>query len=156
MLRRPSAATISAVQAWRRLSRQELPVTERWRGQAEGNRALDRAIVKVAGMLGEGLAFIGPPRCLDPEEAAFDAVVKRSFKDGEVSSSVTKVPRADRACARCCRPPRRSMPGGRGPAKRVVLTASVARSRVRGLATATPAAVTAVPEELCSCRYKNR
>src|SRR5580693_6121769 len=50
----------------------------------KGNLAPDGAIVKVAGMHGEGLVFSGPARCFDTEEAAFDAVVKRKFKDGEV------------------------------------------------------------------------
>jgi dihydroxy-acid dehydratase len=50
----------------------------------KGNLAPDGAIVKVAGMHGEGLVFTGPARCFDTEEAAFDAVVKREFKDGDV------------------------------------------------------------------------
>jgi dihydroxy-acid dehydratase len=49
-----------------------------------GNLAPDGAIVKVAGMQGEGLVFTGPARCFDTEEAAFEAVVKHKFKDGEV------------------------------------------------------------------------
>src|SRR5260370_1639169 len=35
-------------------------------------------------MQGKNLIFTGPARCFDTEEAAFDAVVKRKFKDGEV------------------------------------------------------------------------
>jgi len=50
----------------------------------KGNLAPDGAIVKVAGMQGEGLVFTGPARCFDTEEAAFDTVMKRKFKDGEV------------------------------------------------------------------------
>jgi dihydroxy-acid dehydratase len=48
----------------------------------KGNLAPDGAIVKVAGM--KKLSFRGPARCFDSEEAAFDAVVKRKFKKGEV------------------------------------------------------------------------
>ena len=48
----------------------------------KGNLAPDGAIVKVAGM--QRLVFTGPARCFDSEEAAFDAVVKGKFKDGEV------------------------------------------------------------------------
>jgi dihydroxy-acid dehydratase len=50
----------------------------------KGNLAPDGAIVKVAGMQGEGLVFTGPARCFDTEEAAFEAVVKHKFQDGEV------------------------------------------------------------------------
>lgn len=48
----------------------------------KGNLAPDGAIVKVAGM--HRLVFTGPARCFDSEEAAFDAVVKGKFKEGEV------------------------------------------------------------------------
>jgi len=48
----------------------------------KGNLAPEGAIVKVAGM--HRLAFTGPARCFDSEEAAFDAVVKGKFKEGEV------------------------------------------------------------------------
>jgi dihydroxy-acid dehydratase len=48
----------------------------------KGNLAPDGAIVKVAGM--QRLVFTGPARCFDSEEAAFDAVVKGKFKEGEV------------------------------------------------------------------------
>jgi dihydroxy-acid dehydratase len=47
-----------------------------------GNLAPDGAIVKVAGM--KRLVFTGPARCFDSEEAAFDAVVKGKFKEGDV------------------------------------------------------------------------
>ncbi|MBS0518979.1 MAG: dihydroxy-acid dehydratase [Proteobacteria bacterium] len=48
----------------------------------KGNLAPDGAIVKVAGM--QRLVFTGPARCFDSEEAAFDAVVKGKFKEGDV------------------------------------------------------------------------
>jgi len=48
----------------------------------KGNLAPEGAIVKVAGM--HRLTFTGPARVFDGEEAAFDAVVKRKIKDGEV------------------------------------------------------------------------
>jgi dihydroxy-acid dehydratase len=47
-----------------------------------GNLAPDGAIVKVAGM--ENLKFTGPARCFDGEEACFDAVKNRKYKEGEV------------------------------------------------------------------------
>jgi dihydroxy-acid dehydratase len=47
-----------------------------------GNLAPDGAIVKVAGM--ENLRFTGPARCFDGEEACFDAVKNRKYKEGEV------------------------------------------------------------------------
>jgi dihydroxy-acid dehydratase len=47
-----------------------------------GNLAPDGAIVKVAGM--KQLAFRGKARCFDCEEDAFDAVVKKRIKPGEV------------------------------------------------------------------------
>jgi dihydroxy-acid dehydratase len=48
----------------------------------QGNLAPDGAIVKVAGM--SNLKFTGPARCFDREEDAFEAVRKRTYKDGEV------------------------------------------------------------------------
>ena len=48
----------------------------------KGNLAQEGAIVKVAGM--EKLKFSGPARCFDSEEAAFEAVQKREYKEGEV------------------------------------------------------------------------
>ena len=48
----------------------------------KGNLAQEGAIVKVAGM--EKLRFSGPARCFDSEEAAFEAVQKREYKEGEV------------------------------------------------------------------------
>ncbi len=48
----------------------------------KGNLAPEGAIVKVAGM--KNLVFKGPARCFDSEEAAFEAVEKRQYKDGEV------------------------------------------------------------------------
>ncbi|HUD89483.1 MAG TPA: dihydroxy-acid dehydratase [Xanthobacteraceae bacterium] len=47
-----------------------------------GNLAPDGAIVKVAGM--EGLRFSGPARCFDGEEACFEAVKNRTYREGEV------------------------------------------------------------------------
>lgn len=48
----------------------------------KGNLAKDGAIVKVAGM--SRLKFTGPARCFDSEEAAFEAVNKKDYKEGEV------------------------------------------------------------------------
>src|SRR5215212_5723043 len=48
----------------------------------KGNLAPDGAIVKVAGM--KQLNFSGPARCFDSEEACFDAVTHRRYKEGEV------------------------------------------------------------------------
>jgi dihydroxy-acid dehydratase len=47
-----------------------------------GNLAPEGAIVKVAGM--ENLTFSGPARCFDGEEACFEAVRKRKYKEGDV------------------------------------------------------------------------
>ena len=47
-----------------------------------GNLAPDGAIVKVAGMT--NLVFSGPARCFDTEEACFEAVSNRAYKEGEV------------------------------------------------------------------------
>jgi dihydroxy-acid dehydratase len=47
-----------------------------------GNLAPDGAIVKVAGM--ESLKFTGPARCFDGEEACFEAVKKRQYREGDV------------------------------------------------------------------------
>ena len=48
----------------------------------KGNLAPEGAIVKVAGM--EKVTFSGPARCFDGEEACFEAVRKRTYKEGEV------------------------------------------------------------------------
>jgi dihydroxy-acid dehydratase len=48
----------------------------------KGNLAPDGAIVKVAGM--EGLTFSGPARCFDGEEACFEAVKNKKYKEGDV------------------------------------------------------------------------
>src|SRR5579885_2520169 len=48
----------------------------------KGNLAPDGAIVKVAGM--ERLSFSGPARCFDSEEACFEAVKNRKYKEGDV------------------------------------------------------------------------
>ena len=48
----------------------------------KGNLAPEGAIVKVAGM--KNLKFSGPARCFDSEEACFEAVKSRRYKEGEV------------------------------------------------------------------------
>src|ERR1700753_1235037 len=48
----------------------------------KGNLAPQGAIVKVAGM--ERLEFTGPALCFDSEEAAFEAVTNRTYKEGDV------------------------------------------------------------------------
>jgi dihydroxy-acid dehydratase len=47
-----------------------------------GNLAPEGAIVKVAGM--KGLKFSGPARCFDTEEACFEAVKSKKYKEGDV------------------------------------------------------------------------
>src|SRR5215471_11448654 len=47
-----------------------------------GNLAPEGAITKVAGM--KALKFSGPARCFDGEEACFDAVKNRKYKQGDV------------------------------------------------------------------------
>src|SRR5579862_9657964 len=48
----------------------------------KGNLAPEGAIVKVAGM--ERLQFSGPARCFDGEEACFDAVKNKKYREGDV------------------------------------------------------------------------
>jgi dihydroxy-acid dehydratase len=48
----------------------------------KGNLAPEGAIVKVAGMA--DLKFSGPARCFDGEEACFEAVKKKKYKEGDV------------------------------------------------------------------------
>lgn len=48
----------------------------------KGNLAPDGAIVKIAGM--KDLVFSGPARVFDGEEACFNAVQKKEYKEGEV------------------------------------------------------------------------
>jgi dihydroxy-acid dehydratase len=48
----------------------------------KGNLAPEGAIVKVAGL--ESLKFSGPARCFDNEEACFDAVKARKYREGDV------------------------------------------------------------------------
>ncbi|MFZ5691592.1 MAG: dihydroxy-acid dehydratase [Pseudomonadota bacterium] len=48
----------------------------------KGNLAPEGAIVKVAGI--HNLKFTGPARCFDGEEACFEAVKNRKYKEGEV------------------------------------------------------------------------
>jgi dihydroxy-acid dehydratase len=50
----------------------------------KGNLAPEGAIVKVAGMPVEKQVFTGPARVFDNEEACFQAVTKREYKEGEV------------------------------------------------------------------------
>jgi dihydroxy-acid dehydratase len=50
----------------------------------KGNLAPEGAIVKVAGMSQDHLTFKGPARCFDAEEAAFEAVSKRTYRQGDV------------------------------------------------------------------------
>ena len=47
-----------------------------------GNLAPEGAIVKVAGMA--DLKFTGPARCFDGEEACFEAVKKKKYREGDV------------------------------------------------------------------------
>jgi dihydroxy-acid dehydratase len=47
-----------------------------------GNLAPEGAIVKVAGM--ESVRFSGPARCFDGEEACFEAVKNRKYREGDV------------------------------------------------------------------------
>jgi len=49
----------------------------------KGNLAPEGAIVKVAGMTAE-LKFAGPARCFDTEEACYEAVKKKTYKEGDV------------------------------------------------------------------------
>jgi dihydroxy-acid dehydratase len=48
----------------------------------KGNLAPEGAIVKVAGM--SELKFTGPARCFDGEEACFEAVKQRKYREGDV------------------------------------------------------------------------
>jgi dihydroxy-acid dehydratase len=48
----------------------------------KGNLAPDGAIVKVAGLKNQ--KFTGPALCFDGEEACFEAVTKRAYKEGDV------------------------------------------------------------------------
>ncbi|HTZ00808.1 MAG TPA: dihydroxy-acid dehydratase, partial [Xanthobacteraceae bacterium] len=48
----------------------------------KGNLAPEGAIVKVAGL--ERLQFSGPARCFDGEEACFEAVKNKKYKEGDV------------------------------------------------------------------------
>lgn len=48
----------------------------------KGNLAPDGAIVKVAGLANQ--KFSGPARCFDGEEACFEAVKKKQYKEGDV------------------------------------------------------------------------
>ncbi len=48
----------------------------------KGNLAPEGAIVKVAGMVNQ--KFTGPARCFDSEEACFEAVENKAYKEGDV------------------------------------------------------------------------
>jgi dihydroxy-acid dehydratase len=50
----------------------------------KGNLAPEGAIVKVAGMALEKQTFRGPARCFDGEEACFEAVRNRGYREGDV------------------------------------------------------------------------
>ena len=50
----------------------------------KGNLAPEGAIVKIAGMEESMLKFSGPARCFDGEEACFDVVKNRKYKEGDV------------------------------------------------------------------------
>jgi dihydroxy-acid dehydratase len=50
----------------------------------KGNLAPEGAIVKVAGMPQDKQTFRGPARCFDGEEACFEAVRNRRYKEGDV------------------------------------------------------------------------
>jgi dihydroxy-acid dehydratase len=50
----------------------------------KGNLAPEGAIVKVAGMPAEKQVFTGPARVFDGEEACFEAVQSRTYKEGDV------------------------------------------------------------------------
>ena len=50
----------------------------------KGNLAPEGAIVKVAGMPSDKQTFRGPARCFDGEEACFEAVKNRQYREGEV------------------------------------------------------------------------
>ncbi|HEY8383664.1 MAG TPA: dihydroxy-acid dehydratase [Microvirga sp.] len=50
----------------------------------KGNLAPEGAIVKVAGMSADKQTFRGPARCFDGEEACFEAVRNKRYKEGEV------------------------------------------------------------------------
>lgn len=50
----------------------------------KGNLAPEGAIVKIAGMSRKQLKFSGPARCFDNEEACFEAVKNRQYKEGDV------------------------------------------------------------------------
>jgi len=50
----------------------------------KGNLAPQGAIVKIAGMADNEIVFTGPARVFECEEEAFEAVQKRTYKEGEV------------------------------------------------------------------------
>ncbi len=74
----------------------------------KGNLAPEGAIVKVAGMPADKQVFTGPARCFDNEEACFEAVTNRRYKEGDVLVIRYEGPKGGPACARCWRRPRPS------------------------------------------------
>jgi dihydroxy-acid dehydratase len=58
------------------------PLTATGRVGLRGNLAPEGAIVKMAGM--DNLQFTGPARCFDGEEACFEAVKNRRYREGDV------------------------------------------------------------------------
>jgi dihydroxy-acid dehydratase len=52
--------------------------------ELRGNLAPEGAIVKIAGMATDKLKFSGPARCFDTEEACFEAVKNKQYKEGDV------------------------------------------------------------------------
>jgi dihydroxy-acid dehydratase len=73
----------------------------------QGSLAPEGAIVKVAGMA--RLQFRGPARVFDCGRTASRRSRTGPTRTARFSSSATRAPRAAPACARCCRPPLRSM-----------------------------------------------
>ncbi len=74
----------------------------------KGNLAPEGAIVKIAGMEQSMLKFSGPARCFDGEEACFDAVKNRKYKEGDVLVIRYEGPRGGLVCAKCLPRLRRS------------------------------------------------
>ena len=77
----------------------------------KGNLAPEGGIVKIAGL--KELMFEGPARVFDGEQAAFEAVQKRAYEDGEVLRFAMREPKAAPVCAKCS--PQRQHCMGREP-----------------------------------------
>jgi dihydroxy-acid dehydratase len=69
-----------------------------------GNLAPDGAIVKQAAVAEEMLQHSGPARIFDSEEAAFQAIVERRIKKGDVIVVRYEGPKEGPACRKCSRP----------------------------------------------------